>query len=676
MNTNSLNFNEFESAGREKWFEAAAAVLNGDTIEDRLSSKTPEGIKIQPIYDQTDLIGLGLHENRPGRAPFIRGAIATGHKVDGWWVAQDLLEENPVRYNELLADELMQGRNVVTLPLDSLTGETQGRRRGLSLGTSTSLQEALKGIDLQAAPLFVWAGPSALSLIGMIEAAVEGRKWRGAVLSDPLSESLLGELMVGVDDSLDEMAVVAKWATGCQRNVRTIGVQGHIWGDAGATAVEELAHTLATATEYLKSLVKRGFTVAQLAEQFVFSLSLGCDIFMQVAKLRAARLLWSKVIACFGCSPTSLFIHARSSCFNKSLLDQHSNILRSTAEGFAGVVGEANSMHLSPWDEVAGGSDPGARRLARNTQLLFLEECGLAEVADVAGGAWYVEKLTDQLARKAWEEFSKIEQSGGMRKMLTAGLPQQRVAKIADERLNQMALRRTKMVGVNLSPDVSAQFHQVEVTDLKPSVGNVVDPLGESDEILKGVDDIERAFRNGSTLSAVRKKLGRNGRKVKAIPPLSFPRASEGFENLRKQVSGHESATGERTVIWLAKFGLPKQWSARAEFSRSFFSIGGYEIRENVGGAPSIEKALHAAKAASPHVVVMCASDEDYEKLVPDFVSQLKHETPSTWVILAGNPKGRLEDYQGAGVDEFVHVRSECLAFLQKLNNQLGISVE
>jgi methylmalonyl-CoA mutase len=431
---------------------------------------------------------------------------------------------------------------------------------------------------------------------------------------------------------------------------------------------------LATAVEYLKAMVARGLTVSQLGGQFVFSLSLGSDIFMQVAKLRAARLLWSKALSCFGGEMAPVFIHCRSCRFNKSLLDPHSNILRATAEAFAGVVGGANSLHLSPFDEVAGGNDLGARRLARNTQLLLSEECGFAEVADAAGGSWYVETLTDQLARKAWEKFQEIEKLGGMREALATGAPQQCVSKTAEGRLTRMAQRRQTMVGVNLSPDADERFERTEVSPAKLPTVRDTTSTGSRSELLKSVEEIAQAFRGGASLAEVRASLGRGETATESISLLTFPRAAEGYEELRSNITKHAAETGKRPAIWLAKFGHPKQWTARAEFARGFFGVGGYEMLENLEGANTTGEAFASASSASAQVVVLCATDEDYVEIVPDFVSRLKQSHPDIYVILAGYPVDRIEEYRQAGIDGFIHMRAECLSFLQELNQHLGIT--
>ena len=669
-----LNFDEFEAASREKWREAAAAALKGDSIEKRLFSMTPEGIKLQPIYDQADLDRIECSERWPGVAPFTRGATAGGNKLEHWWIAQDLQSDDSAHFNKLLSEELMQGRNAVVLPLDQTTRDGSASGKGIALRTIEDLQTALEGIDLHAAPLLTWAGPSALPLLGMLDVALDGARWRGAVLADPLGESLIGEPFLGINDSLNEMSQAAAWASESRFDIRTIGVQGHLWGDAGANAVEELAYTLATAVEYLKAMVARGLTVSQLGGQFVFSLSLGSDIFMQISKLRAARLLWSKALSCFSAEMAPVFIHCRSSRFNKSLLDVHSNILRTTAEAFAGVIGGANSIHVSPFDEVAGGSGSGARRLARNTQLLMAEECGFAEVADAAGGSWYVETLTDQLARKAWEKFQEIEKLGGMREALAKGIPQQSVSRTAEDRLSRMAQRRQTMVGVNLSPNADELFEGTEVPQAKLPTDCDTTSTDSGSVILRSVEDIAQAFGSDASLAEVRASLGRGETSTESISQLTFPRAAEGYEELRSNVTKHGAETGKRPSVWLAKFGRLKKWTSRAEFARGFFGVGGYEILENVGGASTTDEAVAAASGTSAQIVVLCATDEDYVQIVPDFVSRLKQSRPDIYVILAGYPTDRIDKYQQAGIDGFIHMRTECLTFLQELNQHLGIT--
>lgn len=618
---NDLHFDEFDSAGREQWLEAAAA-LKGSSVEKCLYSKTLEGIDIQPIYDTLDLDSVNHLGCSPGKAPYLRGRKVSGNKVDPWWIAQDIDSKNPEEFNERMLQELMCGRNAVVFPTGS---------DFLNFHSVDALKVALKGIDLNVAPLFVWSGSNSSQLIPLINEAVGAGKWRGAVLADPIGETLKGITNVQLDASLNDLAKIVRQFAGSRRDIRMVGVQGHLWGDAGANAVDELAYTLATAVYYIKTLLSHGCSISQLAEQFVFSLSLGSDVFMQIAKLRAARLLWSKVFACFSDVPAPLFIHGRSNCFGKSQLDPHTNILRSTAEAFAGVIGGVDSMHIAPFDEVLGGNDLAASRLARNTQLLMAEECGFAEVADAAGGSWYVEKLTDQLARKVWGAFQGIEGSGGMLEALKCGRPQEAISKSAATKCKRISERRDLMVGVNLSPDLNERFESHRV--------GFIDGSADTDA-------------------------------MHVVHPLRFLRAAEGYERLR----ANASYASECPSVWLAKFGQPNQWSARAEFSREFFSIGGYEITENVGGADSYKEALESCVKSAAPVVVLCAADVDYQKIVPKFVPQLRHECPGKIIILAGYPTERVEEYRAVGVDEFIHLRSDCLSFLTSLNQRIGVS--
>lgn len=617
-----LDFNEFEAGGRQQWRKAAELALKGASVEERLFGKTPEGLDIQPIYDALDLDSVSHLGSSPGEKPFVRGRKVSGNKVDRWWIAQEVHCESPEEYNELMLKELMQGRNAVVLPSS----------RNLSdFGSERAFKAAFEDIDLNIAPLFGWLRSDVSQFITLLDEVVGVDRWRGAVLVDPIGEMLKGETKIDLERCLKNLATAVVSVSGSPgRDVRIVGIQGNLWGDAGANAVDELAYSLATAVEYLKRLSSCGCSVSQLARQFVFSLSLGNDVFMQIAKLRAARLLWSKVFACFSDEPSPLFIHGRSSRFSKSQLDPYSNILRSTVEAFAGVIGGVDSMHIAPYDEVMGGVDPSAKRLARNTQLLLAEECGFAEVTDAVGGSWYVEKLTDQLARKAWERFREVERAGGMWEALKKGEPQNTAFESAAAKIKRMSERSDQMVGVNLSPDLNERFEYMSVDTC-----------------------------------SVQKDSGRG----EIIPSLSFSRVAQGYELLR-------DATGKasrRPSIFIAKFGRPKQWSARAEFVKGFLSVGGYKIQESIGGANSYQDALESCLDSGAQVVVLCATDEDYEKIVPEFVPQLKRECPEVVVVLAGNPLELGEEYRNAGVDEFIHLRCGCLSFLDNLNKRLGV---
>ena len=673
-----LTLDEFPASTYDEWRAAAEESLKGAPFDKKLITSTPEGIKLQPIYGQADLDALSLPESWPGLAPFVRGAHASGNKSRPWLIAQELSLGCLEKFNEALKSDLMRGQTAVTVlpdvatrqgkdPDEAVSGEVG--QCGLSLATLEDASRAFAGVDFQAAPVLVFAGASALPIAGLLEASSGGRGFSGSVLADPLTEWVRdGKLDISLDDAYAEMASLSKWAAG--KGIRTAGIQANFWADAGGTAVEELAFGVATGAAYFRALAAAGVPEDEVAPRFVMALSLGSNLFMQIAKLRAARLLWDRMVEAFGVKHAALFIHGRSSIFNKSVLDPHTNMLRATAEGFAGVVGGVDSMHVAAFDEPIRTPDEFSTRIARNIHVILAEECGFAEVADAAGGSWYVESLTIELAKKAWELFQDLEKRGGMAVALREGFPQSAVAVSAKARLDAVSKRREAVLGVNLFPNPAE-------TPLTPNPDDAQKKFTECSKriasVRKGgvslasasVEEIAKAFQAGATIGEIRKALPRQGAGLPEIPRVRVIRSAEGYERLRALTKENPPQ------VWLAKFGPPKQSKARADFSSGFFAAGGFGVRQQTAGAKSIEEALDQAVAAKAAIVVLCSTDDTYPEIVPAFVPALKSKSPGLKVILAGYPPDQIEAYKASGVDDFIHLKVDCLAFLTNLQKEL-----
>ena len=674
----TLNLDEFSAATYDEWRAAAEESLKGAPFDKKLITPTPEGIKLQPIYGQADLDALSLPESWPGLAPFVRGSHAAGNKKQPWLIAQELSLGCLEEFNEALRGDLMRGQTAVIVlpdvatrqgkdPDEAASGEVG--QCGLSLATLEDASRAFAGVDFQAAPVLVFAGASALPMAGLLQAFSGGKGFCGSALADPLTEwARDGKLEISLDDAYAEMATLSKWAAG--KGIRTAGIQANFWADAGGTAVEELAFGVATGAAYFRALAAAGVPEDEIAPRFVMALSLGSNLFMQIAKLRAARLLWDRLVGAFGVKPAPLFIHGRSSIFNKSVLDPHTNMLRATAEGFAGVVGGVDSMHVAAFDEPVRTPDEFSTRIARNIHVILAEECGFAEVADAAGGSWYVESLTIELAKKAWGLFQEVEKRGGMAVALREGFPQTAVAASAKARQDAVSKRREAVLGVNLFPNPAETplAHRPDdsekiLADRSKRIASV--RKGGVSLASASVEEIAKAFQAGATLGEICKALPRAGAGLPEIPRVRVIRAAEGYERLR-------ASTKEKPPqVWLAKFGPPKQSKARADFSSGFFAAGGFGIHQQTAGAKSIEEALDQAVASKAAIVVLCSTDDTYPEIVPAFVPALKSKMPGVKVILAGYPPDQIEAHKASGVDDFIHLKVDCLAFITNLQKEL-----
>lgn len=704
-------FSEFPPPAPTEWRQLAEESLAGAPFEKKLVTRTPEGIDLQPIYTRADA-GATVAGEWPGLPPYGRGADALGARAGGWQICQELPYGSPPEFNAALLQDLNRGQNSVNLLLDIATrlgldpdearpGEVGGC--GLSLATLDDFARALRGVDLSAVPVYVPAGLSALPLTAMFSAAMieQGKKpseLRGAILADPFSEWLgRGSLPAGLNSAYADMAVLTEWATRSGSELRTIGVAAGHWADAGGSAVHELAFGLATGVEYLRALAERHITPERAASRFLFTFSSGSNFFMEVAKFRAARLLWERAVAAAGAPPEAgrLVFHARTSLWNKTVLDPHVNLLRTTTEAFAAVIGGCASLHVAPFDECFRVPDDFSRRLARNIQLILAEECGLGRVVDPAGGSWYVESLTRQLAAKAWALFQEVEKRGGMAAAIRAGFPQETVDRLANERLAAVETRRDGIIGTNLHPNLKEKPPALNLPDYvalasrralqvrsyrlataperdAEVMARLADLLGATPaNVMKRLIE---AFGRGATLGEVGKVLRAGAVGEPSVPRLRIRRRAEPFERLRARAEACLARTGARPRVFLANLGPRKQHGARADFSTGFFAAGGFEVVSN-RGFETPEAAAAAARESGAPIVVICSTDDTYPALVPPLAGELKAGPNPPAVVLAGLPATpALQDqFRAAGVDEFIHLRANCAQLLARFQDKLGL---
>jgi methylmalonyl-CoA mutase len=703
-------FGEFPATSPAEWRKVAEESLAGAPFEKKLVTRTPEGIDLQPIYTREDWEKLPLRETWPGLPPYLRGATALGSRSAGWKIAQELPYGRPQEFNQALLQDLNRGQNCVNLLFDIATrlgldpdaaqpGEVGGC--GLSLATVDDVDRALRGVDLAAVPIHAPAGIAALSITALLAAwlAEQGKKpsaLHGAVLSDPITEWIgRGVLPGGLAAAYDEMAALTDWVVRNRVPLRTVGVHANLWADAGGSAVHELGFGLATGVEYLRELARRKLPVNRAAPRFLFTYSLGSHFFMEIAKQRAARLLWARAAGAAGGNKDSqrMLCHGRTSLWNKTVLDPHVNLLRTTSEAFAGIAGGCSSIHVAPFDECFRVPDDFSRRLARNIQIILGDECQLSRVVDPAGGSWYVETLTLQLAEKAWALFQDIERRGGMAAALRAGAPQEIVSKSAQDRIAAVESRKDGVIGTNLQPNLKERLVSVETPDYAalavkraaqvvnhrtaPEAERGAEVLARLSTLLNApasarMSTLIDAFLHGATLGEVTRVLRSGHEDEKAVAKVRIRRRSESFEAIRRRSEAFKERTGARPAVFLANLGPRKQHGARADFSSGFFAAGGFETIGNKG-FETPEAAAAAAIASKAPIVVICSTDETYPQLVPPLARALKAAPNKPRIILAGLPAGQTDALQAAGVDEFIHVRANCAQTLAALQDRLGL---
>lgn len=701
-------FNEFTMPGYDEWRKAAEVALRGASFERKLITRTHEGIDLQPMYRAEDTAEVRHMGTMPGFAPYVRGTAALGYKTDPWEVSQELTNATPATFNEALIADLKRGQTAVNMRLDvaSLLGEDADTpetgyvgKGGVSISCVDDLGKALDGVDLEQTPVFIQAGASGIPMASMVLALIEKRsgtkeKLSGCIGADPLGElAREGRLPRTIAGAYDDMAQLTTWASANAPDLQTVLVRGHPYHDGGGNAVQELAFAIATGVEYLREMQERGVSVDQAAPRMLFAFSLGSNFFMEIAKLRAARILWAKVVAAFGGSEDAqkMRIHTRTSGWNKTLYDPNVNMLRTTTEAFSGVLGGCDSMHIGPSDEVARVPSNFTRRVARNTHTVLRDEAGLTRAVDPAGGSWYVESLTDTIARNGWDLFRDVEKQGGMAKALLAGSPQEQVAAVAAQRAKAYAQRKDVFVGTNMYSNTTddplevtdidhGSLQQARAAELK-AYRDAVDPQWRQSALEKlaqaspenRVENAVHAVLGGATLADLCGALCANETMDPLIEPVKIRRGAEAFEDLRRRAEAYAGRTGALPKVFLANMGPIPQHKARADFSRGFLEVGAFDVIGN-DGFESTDQAVKAALDSGASAVVICSTDQTYPDLVPPLVKGIKDAKPDAMVLVAGYPSDHIDAFKQAGVDDYIHVRANCYELLNTLQQNTGVA--
>ncbi len=700
---------EFPSSLYQEWHEAAIALLKGVPFEKKMYTNTYEGIPLKPIYMKEDGEELSQNETFPGFAPYLRGTRASGHKQTHWHVAQEIAVESPSAYNCMLKQDLLRGQNTVHLILDaaaqhgkdpdSALPEEVGKN-GVSLSTLEDLQTALEGIDIESHPVYIHAGSAAVTTAALFAALVQkqGASFqviRGCIGLDPLGMLIQeGKLPYSLNTAYRSMAGLTSWAAEQTSRLRTILVDGSLYHDSGGNAVQELAFVMATAVEYLRAMITRGLSIDTVAPRIQCSFSAGTRYFMEIAKLRAARLLWAKVMKAFGGNDASqkMAVHLRTSSWNKTAYDPYVNMLRTTIEAFAGIMGGCESLSVSGFDAIVKRPDEFSRRIARNTHTILREEVHVHEVLDPAGGSWYIEHITDELARKAWSLFQEVEQRGGMLHALQTEFPQDQIRQTATVRTQNLSTRKDVLIGTNMyanpterrvyadesnhqifpeRAEYAAAYRTSRDEEIKQFALDALSQLpDEHPEELMNM--VIQAVSAGATLGEIEEILSGDAVERPRIPPLKSFRGAEIFERLRDVVNDYTERTSARPRIFLANMGPVPQHKARADFSTGFFEVGGFEIVTN-NGFLTADEAAEAAISSDAPVVVICSTDDTYPEIVPVLTRRIKRVKPDTIVILAGYPKESIETFREAGIDEFIHLRANAHEILTTLMKRLNI---
>jgi len=702
MSEESLRFTEsFPPSSYDDWLKAVEPVLKGAPFEKKLMHRMREGFTLKPLYTKEDWPATGDPSGFPGFDPFTRGPRTEG-RSGGVDIRQSHVHPDLAAVNADSLTDLQRGATSLTIRLDGAARagydgdqapEDLAGYDGVMVYSADDLARLLDGVRFDLTPVALEAGaqvlPAAAMLVAVWRRASGGdaKSARGAFNADPIGTwAREGELPTDLNTALARMADLAAYTIKSCPHATAVAVDTRPYHGAGADEALDLACALSTGLAYLKAMAAADLDLPTACGQMQFILPVGCDLFLGIAKLRAARRLWSRVTEACGVPEAArgMAQHAVTADIIMSRRDPWVNMLRTTVAGFAAVVGGADIVTVQPFDAALGLPDAFSRRIARNTLLMLQEESSLNRVIDPVGGSWYGESLTDDLAKAAWVRFQEIEAAGGMVAALKSGLIADRIHQTHGERLQRLATRKEPVTGVSEFPNIQEPAVATPAPDYAALRATAAERLSQLRGQAPNLDlsAVKQAPGGGALTAALISMVERGatigvlargliGGDGTPIAPLPRRRLAEPFEKLRDTADAALVKTGSRPAIFLANLGPIVQHTARASFAKNFFEAGGFAA---IGSEPLTDpiSAASAFKKTGARVAILCSSDALYEQMAAEIAPALK-AAGVEYLYLAGHPGDKKGAYEQAGVDEFIFLGCDVLGTLRQLQQRLGV---
>jgi methylmalonyl-CoA mutase len=617
-------FPEFPPVTVPEWEDRIIKDLKGADYEKKLVYKPVEGFRVKPYYTADDLNELDYLNQFPDAFPYTRGTKKDGND---WFIRQDLLVSDLKRANEKALDILMKGIDSLGFILDEDKDYSKD-----------DLDLLLKNIFAEMVEINFNTGRNALQVMKnhyemLVKYNRDFQKIYGSVEFDPFGRLITkGNYYISKEEDLETCQQLIRIAEHLP-HFTVIEVNGGHFHNAGATIVEELAFSLASGAEYLTQLTEKGLSVNKVAPKMRFRFATGSNYFLEIAKYRAARLLWANIVKAYGPSRddvTKMTVHAVTSKWNKAVYDPYVNLLRTTTEAMSSIIAGIDSLTVGSFNEVFENPDDFSSRIARNQQLLLKEESYLDQVVDPAAGAYYIENLTDTIAAEAWKLFLEVDAKGGYLEAVSSGFIQEKISVTAAKRSADLANRREVILGVNQYPNFSE-------TKEKPLPAGVLRP-----ETSNSAESI--------------------------VKTLEIHRNAQPFEELRHKTDMY-SKDHKRPAAFMFTYGNLGMRIARSQFSRNFFGCAGFETIDNLG-FKTIEEGVEAFIDSKAEILVLCSSDDEYPSIAPEIYNLVKDKAI---IVVAGFPKDVVDQLRAEGIEHFIHVRSNVLEELKKFQGLLGI---
>ncbi|MFE8695521.1 methylmalonyl-CoA mutase family protein [Cytobacillus sp. FJAT-53684] len=607
MTLNKMINETFETQSLETWKQKSEESLKGKSITS-LTKHTYENIPLKPLYSKEDM-ELKDFWQYPGQSDFRRGADPLGYMSKEWKVAQRMDAENGDELRQKLHASFERGQTAISFPINKNNLE--------------SFETIIDDIYTKYS-FSIEAGEYQAEILEKLANLAECKKVSGYIAMDILQTASSDKW----NHEYDKWAEMIEAIDQKMPHLRTILIDTSVYHKAGANAVQELAIALSTGVQYLEELFERGVSLEKILSKVVFKFSIGANFFMEIAKLRAARMLWSKIVEAYGAKEKDqkMVISAETSAFTKTAYDPYVNLLRAGNEAFAAVLGGVQFLHVSSFNEPEGKSTPFSERIARNTQLILKEEAHLKNIVDPAGGSWYVESLTNELAEKAWALFLQIDEKDGITEVLKTGWLQEQIAEVMKKRNEDMFKRKQSVIGTNMYANLND--HPLENPKEFPEANH-------------------------------------------ALPQV---RLSEPFEKLRKAASRLEQS-GSAPKIGLLCMGELKEHKARTDFMTGFLAPGGIATIKSPNINQS-EAVLPFIQESNLQYYVLSGTDKQYDESALQMIHLIKEKYPHVRLLLAGLPEeSKQAKLKQAGIEQFIHMKSNCYEILTSLLSEMEAAI-
>ena len=686
---------EFANPTLSDWDALAAKDLKGKSA-DTLVWETPEGIRVKPLYTAADLEGLAHLGGLPGFAPFVRGPRATMYAHRPWTIRQYAGFSTAEESNAFYRANLAAGQMGLSVAFDLAThrGYDSDHPRvvgdvgkaGVAIDSVEDMKILFDGIPLDQMSVSMTMNGAVLPVLAGYIVAAEEQGVSADKLSGTIQNDILKEFMVRntyIYPPAPSMRIVADIIDYTSRRMpkfNSISISGYHMQEAGATAVQELAFTLADGLEYVRTALARGLKIDDFAPRLSFFFAIGMNFFMEVAKLRAARLLWARIVRQFDpAKPASMALrtHCQTSGVSLTEKDAYNNVVRTTIEAMAAVLGGTQSLHTNALDEAIALPTPFSARIARNTQLIVAEETGIPHVVDPLAGSYYVESLTASLAEEAWKLIQEVEALGGMTKAVESGMPKLKIEEAAARRQARVDRGEEVVVGVNkYQPTAEAPLDILEVDNTKVresqiarlnqikasrDAGRVAAALaaltraadsGEGNLLELAVEATRARATVGEISSALESVYSRHRAQIRSISGVygGVWQGDAGFEGIKAEIAAFAEREGRRPRILVVKMGQDGHDRGAKVIATAFADLG-FDV--DVGPLfQTPEEAARQAVENDVHLVAASSLAAGHKTLIPALIAELKAQGAGDILVVAGGviPPRDYDALKAAGV--------------------------